>query len=147
MNCIRFINKYNFAYQMKKAFAAILAILYFVTTTGATIDLFSCKGKMVESSMAKSEASICGMCKMEKKAQEQTGCCKHEQKFVKIVNDQNISDASFHIQKPVSIISSDVFFEINNFNFTSKAAEYSVTNSPQRSSSITIYERNCTFLI
>ena len=132
---------------MKKTFAAILAILYFATTTGATINLYYCQGKEVAENRSKTEMSSCSKCKMEKKVEAKSTCCRHEQKFVKLVNDQNISDASLHIQKPVSIISPIVFFENNNFYFSSLTAEYPVSNAPPRSSIISIYKRNCTFLI
>lgn len=132
---------------MKKAFAAILAILYFATTTGATINLYYCQGKEVAKNMMKTEMPSCSKCNMEKKVESKSTCCRHEQRFVKLVNDQNISDASFHIQKPVSIISPIVFFENNNFHFPSVIAEYPVSNAPPRSSGIALYKRNCVFLI
>lgn len=132
---------------MKKCFAAILAILYFATTTGATINLYYCQGKEVAENMEKAEMPSCSKCMMEKKVEAKSNCCQHEQRFVKLVNDQNISDASFHIQKPVSIISPIVFFENNNFHFSSFIAEYPVSNAPPRSSGITLYQRNCVFLI
>ena len=132
---------------MKKAFAAILAILYFATTTGATINLYYCQGKEVAKNMMKPEMASCTKCEMEKKVEAKSTCCQHEQRFVKLVNDQNISDASLHIQKPVSIISPIVFFENNNFHFPSLIAEYPVSNAPPRSSGIALYKRNCTFLI
>jgi len=132
---------------MKKAFAAILAILYFATTTGATINLYYCQGKEVAKNMMKTEMPSCSKCKMEKKVEAKSTCCQHEQRFVKLVNDQNISDASLHIQKPVSIISPIVFFENNNFRFPSLTTDYPVSNAPPRSSGTPIYKRNCTFLI
>ena len=132
---------------MKKAFAAILAILYFATTTGATINLYYCQGKEVAKNMMKTEMPSCTKCGMEKKVEAKSTCCQHEQRFVKLVNDQNISDASLHIQKPVSIISPIGFFENNNFHFSSFTAEYPVSNAPPRSSGITLYQRNCVFLI
>ncbi|HEY5462498.1 MAG TPA: hypothetical protein VIJ95_04515 [Hanamia sp.] len=132
---------------MKKAIAAILVVLYFTTTTGTTINFYYCQGKKVAENMAKTEIPSCSKCKMEKKVEAKSACCQHEQKFVKLINDQNISDASFHIQQPVSIISPIVFFENNNFHFPSLIAEYPVSNAPPRSSGITIYKRNCTFLI
>ncbi len=132
---------------MKKCFAAILAILYFATTTGATINFYYCQGKLVSENSTKTEMLSCSKCKMEKKVEAKSTCCQHEQKFVKLVNEQNISNASFHIQKPVSIISPIVFFENNNFHFPSLTAEYPVSNAPPRSSSMPIYQRNCVFLI
>jgi|SRR5665213_1418352 len=132
---------------MKKAFAAILAILYFATTTGATINLYYCQGKEVAKNMTKTEMPSCSKCKMDKKIEDKSNCCQHEQRFVKLVNDQNISNASFHLQKPVSIISPIAFFENNSFHFLSVTAEYPVINAPPRRSSITIYQRNCVFLI
>jgi hypothetical protein len=132
---------------MKKTFAVILSILYFAATTGATINLYYCQGKAVAENMAKTEMPSCSKCKMDKKVEDKSNCCQHEQKFVKLVNDQNIADVSFHIQKPVSTISPIVFFENNNLHLSPLAAAYPFSNAPPGSSGITIYQRNCVFLI
>ena len=132
---------------MKKCIAAILAILYFATTTGATIDLYYCNGKRVAHNMAKTEMSGCNKCLGSEKVDASSGCCQHEQKFVKLVNDQNVADVSFHTQKLISFVSPIIFFDNYNLHYSSLTREFPVNNSPPRSSGITIYQRNCAFLI
>jgi hypothetical protein len=132
---------------MKKCIAAILTILYFATTTGATINLYYCNGKRVAHNMAKADMPECNKCPVSKKITSNSDCCQHEQKFVKLVNDQNVADVSFHIQKSVSFISPFVFLDNYNLHFSSLARTFPVNNSPPRSSGITIYQRNCAFLI
>ena len=132
---------------MKKFIAAILAILYFATTTGATINFYYCNGKRVSHNMAKSDMPGCNKCPVSKKADAKSGCCQHEQKFVKLVNDQNVADVSFHTQKSVSFASPIIFFDNYNLHYSSLTREFPVNNPPPRSSGITIYQRNCAFLI
>lgn len=132
---------------MKKCIAAILAILYFVTTTGATINFYYCNGKRVANNMTKTEVPECSKCPVSKKLVAKTDCCQHEQRFVKLMSDQHVADVSFHIQKIVSFVSPIVFFDNNDLHFSSLARKFPVNNSPPRSSDITIYQRNCAFLI
>ena len=132
---------------MKKYIAAILVILYFATTTGATINLYYCNGKRVAHNMAKTEMPGCNKCPVSENMDAKSGCCQHEQKFVKLVNDQNVADVSLHIQKLVSFVSPIVFFDNNHLHYSSLARKFPVNNSPPGSSGITIYQRNCVFLI
>ena len=131
---------------MKKCIAAILAILYFVTTTGATINFYYCNGKRVAHNMAKTEIPSCIKCPASKKLVAKKDCCQHEQKFVKLVTDQHVADVSFHFQKLISFVSPVVFLDNNNFHFSSISIKYPLSNSPPRSG-ISIYQRNCVFLI
>lgn len=132
---------------MKKSIAAILAILYFVTTTGATINFYYCNGKRVTQNMTKTEMPGCSKCPVAKKVVSKNDCCQHEQKFVKLVNDQNVASVSFHIQKLVLFVPPIIFLDNNGLHFSSLARKFPVNNSPPRSSSITIYQLNCAFLI
>ncbi|HEY5371188.1 MAG TPA: hypothetical protein VIJ75_19570 [Hanamia sp.] len=132
---------------MKKYIAAILAILYFATTTGATIHLYYCNGKRVSHDMAKSDMSACNKCPVSKKVDAKFGCCQHTQKFVKLVNDQNVADVSFHIQKLISVVPPIALFDNYSLHYSALTRTFPVNNSPPRSSDITIYQRNCAFLI
>lgn len=132
---------------MKKFIAAILAILYFATTTGATINLYYCNGKRVAHNMAKTEMSGCNKCPVSNTLKAKSGCCQHEQKFVKLAKDQNVADVTFHIQKLVSFVSPIFFSDNYNLPYSSLVRKFPVSNSPPRSSGINIYQRNCVFLI
>ena len=132
---------------MKKCIAAILAILYFATTTGATINFYYCNGKRVAHNMAKTEMSGCNKCPVSEKMDANSGCCQHVQKFVKLVNDQNVADISFHTQKLISFVSPIIFLDNYNLHHSSLTREFPVNNPPSRSGGITIYQRNCAFLI
>ena len=79
---------------MKKFFAAILAILYFATTTGATVHLHYCMDKLVEQSLWHSEKDQCSKCGMDKSL-EKKGCCKDEYKQVKVGNAHYSPDVAF----------------------------------------------------
>ena len=132
---------------MKKCIGAILAILYFATTTGATINFYYCNGERVAHKMEKKEMPGCSKCPVAKKVVAKSACCQHEQRFVKLLNDQIVADVTFHIQKLISFVSPIVFSEDYNLNYSSLARKFPVSNSPPGSSGITIYQRNCVFLI
>lgn len=132
---------------MKKVFAAILAILYFATTTGATINFYYCNGERVAHKMVKKEIQGCSKCPVSKKEVAKSDCCQHEQKFVKLVNDQNVADVTFHIQKLISFVSPIIFSDNYNLHYSSLARKFPVNNSPPERSGITICQRNCVFLI
>ena len=132
---------------MKKCIAAILAILYFATTTGATINFYYCNGERVAHKMVKNEMPVCSKCPVEKKVIDKSDCCQHEQRFVKLVNDQNVADVTFQIQKLISFATPIVFSDNYNLHYSSLVRKFPVSNSPPGISGITIYQRNCVFLI
>lgn len=132
---------------MKKCFAAILAILYFATTTGATINFYYCNGERVAHKMVKNEIPGCSKCPVTKKVVTKSDCCQHEQRFVKLVNAQNVADVTFHIQRLISFVSPIGFSGNYNLHYSSLARKFPVNNPPPGSSGISIYQRNCVFLI
>lgn len=133
--------------MMKKFITAILAIIYLVTSTGATLRFHYCMGELVGWGIGSKEAAHCPGCGMSKKETHSKGCCKDEQKFVKNDTDQKGTDASLPVlliaetDLPVAII------ENTYPNFTSASTDYPVCNAPPRSYGVAVYILNRTFLI
>ena len=73
---------------MKRGAALILLLLYFATSTGATINFHFCMGAIENISLPGNSEKNCGKCGMEKKTSPDTGCCKDEGKWIKIKDDQ-----------------------------------------------------------
>ncbi|RXK85643.1 HYC_CC_PP family protein [Filimonas effusa] len=73
---------------MKKLLVFILTFLYMGASTGTTLHLHYCMGKLVQEEQSHKETSRCSKCGMKKGLQAKKGCCKDEHKLVKIEKDQ-----------------------------------------------------------
>ncbi len=83
---------------MKKFIVAIFSLLYLTSSAGATIYLHYCMGKLVGSSLWYEHNERCGKCGMIKVGKKDTnGCCKDEQKPVKIDKDQEAIQNSIQL--------------------------------------------------
>lgn len=131
---------------MKRFLATLLAVLYFASTTGATVHLHYCMDKLVEQEMLHSNPNACSSCGMEKKQQNQ-GCCKDEVKQLKVDNNHFASVLDL---QALQLSGSDLpvsFLEIPLFDFSSVTEENPVSNAPPRSSGTPLFKRNCVFRI
>ena len=69
---------------MKRIAALILTILYFLTSTGATMNHHYCMGEMINSSLWMNKEKKCGKCGMEDNKNENNGCCNDVQQWVDV---------------------------------------------------------------
>ena len=84
---------------MKNFLLCILAFAYLAASTGATVQLHYCMGKLADAGFFKEER--CGVCGMDKGIDGDNGCCKDEKETVKISIDQKYSTGSiFHFEQP-----------------------------------------------
>ena len=75
---------------MKRLILAILSLFYLFTSIGSpTIYLHYCMGQLVDCSLKNENRKTCINCGMEKSSQEGKGCCKDEQKHVKLDKHNN----------------------------------------------------------
>jgi len=132
---------------VKKFLATILAILYLAATTGATVHLHYCMGKLVEQNLWYTEKEQCGKCGMDDSQQADKRCCKDEHKQVKVENDHYTSDIAFQAMQLAAVTIPVSFIEIPQIAFSSITEENPTSNAPPRSSSIAIYKRNGVFRI
>ena len=84
---------------MKRIAALILIMLYFVTSTGATLHYHYCMGEIANSSIWGNTEKKCGKCGMDKKESKDNGCCKDESQWIKIKDDQKANTAQVEISK------------------------------------------------
>lgn len=132
---------------MKKFLIAIVAVLYMGASTGATLHMHYCMGKLADWGLSNDKSGKCGKCGMKKTAEKDNGCCKDEQKFFKNDTEQKTTEQDqIRIQlntvdNPASyiIIPSPVFSLIINEN--------PVYHPPPRLNGPAVYIRNCLFLI
>ena len=142
-----FLKKSNFNERIVKKFiVTILALVYIGSSTGATVYMHYCMGKLADWGLGHNKSKTCGQCGMEKNDEKDNGCCKDENKFVKNTADQKIVESQFQlIQIAVSLPVS--FFEIPANDFRSVTEENPISHAPPRSNGIAVYILNRTFLI
>ena len=133
---------------MKKFIAAILAVLFLASSTGATVHMHYCMGKLADWSLTSENNSSCGKCGMEKSSEkENDGCCKDEQKFVKNTADQKIAETSFQFKTFLSEAVVQSYPELPALQITSVTEEYPFSHAPPRTQGVAAYILNQTFLI
>jgi hypothetical protein len=81
---------------MKQFFVTILALVYLTVSSGATVNMHYCMGKLVSWDLAHKQKSKCGNCGMAKQGHK--GCCKDEQKIIKIDKEQKTSEPVFQFE-------------------------------------------------
>ncbi|MGK2861396.1 MAG: HYC_CC_PP family protein [Chitinophagaceae bacterium] len=139
---------------MKKFLIAILAIVYVTTAMGATVHFHYCMDKLVawdlgKKGPAKKSCSNCGMKKTSADKhchQETKGCCKDEQKLVKLADDQKITSGPVH-QVPVNIEGVSLVYPEYSFGILSSDKEQNpYANSPPPPA-MSLFLLNCVFRI
>lgn len=132
---------------MKKFIAAILALVYMTTSTGATIHMHYCMGKLADWSVGHNDSKTCSKCGMEKGVKMTNGCCNDEQKFFKSDADQKISESTFQALQLIAVALPASLIELAVNNFPSVTEQNPTSHAPPRSNGIAIYIRNRTFRI
>ncbi|MEP6627013.1 MAG: hypothetical protein ABJA32_03475 [Ginsengibacter sp.] len=130
---------------MKKFFLLILSFVYLATSSGATVYIHQCMGKMIAWELLENEGSSCTKCGMHKNAP--TDCCKDHVKVLKVQNDQSLPNANH-----AKVIGQSAILPAS-INFSSPALIGNAHQSdayylpPPRSSKISYCILYCNFLI
>jgi hypothetical protein len=133
---------------MKKVLVTILSLIYLITSTGATIHMHYCMGRLVEwglqyDSKKKDKCSNCGM----KNSVSKKGCCKDEQKHIQIEKDQKGSAFQYNFNKQLDVLSSYSIAECTLVYLISPVLEYTTTHAPPFKEKAPLFVRNCIFRI
>lgn len=130
---------------MRKITVIILALLYITASSGATMHLHYCMGKLIDWSLSEnSKGQKCSNCGMEKVLHK--GCCKDEHKQLK-VDDQKPVGANLSIVHLTSTAVISTFFELASVYVPSIIEQNPLTNAPPREQSVPLFIRNCVFRI
>ncbi len=132
---------------MKKLLIAIFALLYISNSTGATLHIHYCMGKLADWGLGHNNSKTCGECGMEKSEEKDNGCCKDEHKFIKNDTDQKTAEVGLQMLQVLAVALPVSFIEIPFNDFHSVTEENPISHVPPRSCSIAVYIRNCVFLI
>lgn len=132
---------------MKQFLILILSFTYLASTSGATVFMHYCMGKMVEWNVMGNEKEKCPHCGMDKGKKDDKGCCKDEHRHLKVTNDHNITETAFQGMQLVALALPASDFEVPDVTFSSITEENPTSNAPPQSSGIALYKRNCVFRI
>ena len=132
---------------MKKFIVAILAMVYITTSTGATLHMHYCMGKLSHWDLGHNESKICSQCGMKNSEKNNKGCCDDKHKFLKNNADQKITETIFQGKQLITITVPFSFIKISLNIFKSITIEYSYSHPPPQNSGVAVYIRNCVFLI
>ena len=132
---------------MKNFITAILAVLYLGTSSGASIYMHYCMGKLADWGMSQNNSKTCPKCGMEKSDKSDNGCCKDEQKFLKDNSAQKLTESNLQILQLLSVAISISFTEIPAIDFPSVTEENPVSHAPPRTHGVAIYIFKRSFLI
>lgn len=130
---------------MRKLLVSILALVYLTASTGTSVDIHYCMGKLVDWTFSHKESKQCDNCGMEKKGSP-NGCCKDEQKFVKSDLDQKSTGNALEFLQFAAVAP-------EHGNPHAEALPRSIdhsfprANAPPLSSSCSIYLLHCNFRI
>lgn len=132
---------------MKKFITAILAVLYLASSSGATIHLHYCMGKLAETGLSQSKSNKCSNCGMKKSEKSDNGCCKDEHKFLKDNSAQNLVDNNIQLLQLFSAAIPAIYTELPTINFPSVTEANPISHAPPREHGLSIYILKRSFLI
>jgi hypothetical protein len=132
---------------MKKIALVIVASLYIIATTGASLNLHYCMGELADWGFGTNKSKTCGFCGMEKGDEKDNGCCKDEQKFIKNDNDQKFVESATYTLKIPAVAQLPVYTASACIQFVSVKEQNPVSHAPPRYKCLPIYISNRFFLI
>jgi hypothetical protein len=131
--------------RMKKVFVFILSLLYITSSIGVTLTSHYCMNSTVPGS-GSSKSNMSGMCGHEKTTKKPAGCCKYENKFIKNIDEQKITESTNQVIPSVTIALL-AFNEISAHRLFSLTGTYLVNHAPPPKSNTALYIRNRVFRI
>ena len=132
---------------MKKIIVAILALLYITTSTGATIHMHYCMGKLADWGIGHNDSKTCGNCGMDKSEEKDNGCCKVEQKQIKLKTDHQKVESTAGINMLFVPVITTPVPDFNFQSFLQITERYSTCHAPPEIGDIRLHVFHCIFLI
>lgn len=131
---------------MKKLVVAILAVLYLGVSSGATVHLHYCMGKLLGVSLVEKESAKCGKCGMKKTATPKKSCCKDEHKLIKLENDHTVSAFIQLMQAPVTFQPVQLY-QMESPAIAADQVLFPPSHAPPYPGDVPLFIRHCVFLI
>jgi hypothetical protein len=130
---------------MKKILVTILALVYLSVSSGATVHVHYCMGKLMNWSLSDKKDGKCGTCGMQKSVHK--GCCQDEQKQLKIEKDQKVSETAFQFHTISSVAVAHSYLSLPSIYFLSRISDIPVAHAPPQPGAVPIFVLNRNFRI
>lgn len=130
---------------MKKFIVTFLAIFYIGASSGATVHVHYCMGKLIDWGLSDSEANDCSNCGMEKSKSED--CCKDEHHKLTLKDSPKPSPVVYEFNSPGIGIPSVVAFSYAPLAVEIVVEKQVLTESALRTQATPAFIRNCNFRI
>ena len=131
---------------MKKIIVLILAFLYLATSVGATVHFHYCMDKLVDWGLWQDKDEKCGKCGMDKSQEQANGCCKDEQKQIKLENSHK-GATTYFLKEFTSTAVPGTVFEVPDISLPTVTEQNPLSHAPPRCDALVVYIRNCVFRI
>jgi len=129
---------------MKKILASILLITYAFASSGASVDLHYCMGKLIGLDFDYSSKKQCGNCNMPVK--DTKGCCNNKQVQAKIDTDQQVTQNNISLNNDFTATTHE-YSLLNNILYNSTTIVHPLIHGPPLISYTPLYLFDCSFRI
>lgn len=123
----------------------ILSFLYITISSGATINIHYCMGKLVGWDINHSSTDKCEVCGMHSSAKK--GCCQNTQKILQIEKDQKASESIFHFVNTGALLFTIHYTELPDYSLVALRMQQPIAHAPPESGSVPDFIRFCNFRI
>ncbi len=130
---------------MKKLLITITALVYLTVSSGATVNLHYCMGKLMSWDLSRESKNKCGSCGMEKAGHK--GCCKDEQKMLKVDKDQKVTETAFQFLSISSVATTVTHIELPLIYSCILVADIAAAHAPPEMGGMPIFILNHNFRI
>ncbi len=130
---------------MKRILTSIIAMIYFVISSGLVMNIHYCMGKISSVDLSHNSAETC-VCGMSLKGTSGKDCCKTEIKMVKLEDNYKAAYAFYDFQAPVTFLSRAISF-FDAMDLRESAKGYTDSHGPPLISGQDTYLLNCVFRI
>lgn len=138
---------------MQKFLTTILALVYLVTSMGATVHLHYCMGKLFSWSLVDKDSQNCDECGMPKNGKDarcvsfKDGCCKDTQTHIQLDKDQKATENNYVFSALTVAALPMAVTTLPDHYVVAYIAGYPTTNAPPEPNKVPLFLRNCTFRI
>lgn len=129
--------------RMKKVILVFLTLLYGVMSSGITLNLHYCMGRLTNVEWG--SVSTCASCGQKKMASH---CCTDKTQYVKLTVDQNVNDVSaVKLMPAVTELFPMLFCDFISLGTENTGWISAVFDSPLEQTGVPLFVHHCTYLI
>ncbi|MFB6456671.1 hypothetical protein ACE38W_15470 [Chitinophaga sp. Hz27] len=133
---------------MKKVFALILALLYIGTSSGATLHMHYCMGKLINVNLwHKEKVNKCSKCNSNAHMKCEKPCCKDTHKTLQVNKDHQVVNTTIDIAQMAVIAVPTYSLEQRPAHLISLVVAYPVGHAPPAYSKVPVHILHCTYRV